>query len=331
MSRQEIDLGTRPSGVGGDTPRSAMIKINAMTNELYKGDALAKASGWGGNVPFAMQPTDSADGLPVINGLFMFGNGGVSLPYPYVFIIQVLSGSGGYVRQVAYSFLENVTWERQFLQGAAAGKAWTQVIKAGDFGVGGVVKILTTSADAVAATGEYYGNNISGPNGPNSYGFLSHKYLSAVYSTQEWVNPDTTNTAFRRVNANGTWTPWARLYTGANAEGDPVSGVGLMSKTVVGGWNISKYINGQICIQGYSPVSAVLPPNQPTVVTVALPVAIVLGSGSVYVNPQPQMTYEHFGALNCYVNGTSAVDIIIRNGSTAQSFQNAVTVWGAWK
>lgn len=35
MARQEINLGTAPSGVGGDTTRSTGIKINAMTQELY--------------------------------------------------------------------------------------------------------------------------------------------------------------------------------------------------------------------------------------------------------------------------------------------------------
>lgn len=45
MARQEIDIGTRPSGVGGDTPRSANIKINAMTQELYgRVDMLGTAS-----------------------------------------------------------------------------------------------------------------------------------------------------------------------------------------------------------------------------------------------------------------------------------------------
>ncbi|OPA92414.1 hypothetical protein BFW87_17535 [Pseudomonas fluorescens] len=332
MARQEIDIGTRPSGVGGDTPRSAMIKINAMTDELYtKAQSLAKATGWGMNQPISMNPTDNADALPVVNGLFMFGNGGVSLPYPYVFIIQMVSAPGGYVRQIAYSLLENQTWERQFLQGATAGKAWTLLVKAGDFGYGGAVKLLTTSADTVQATGEYYGNNIPGPNGPNSYGFLSHKYLSAQYSAQEWVNPDTTNTLFRRVNANGTWTAWARVFTAANALNDPTTETGLMSKTLVGGWTVSKYANGQICIQGVGPVTAPLPPNQPTLVTVSMPVAIVPGTGRVFVNAQPQNTYDHYGALNCYVNGTAAVDIIIRNGPGTQAFQPAVTVWGYWK
>ncbi|MGU9808484.1 pyocin knob domain-containing protein [Pseudomonas sp. LF052] len=331
MARQEIDIGTRPTGAGGDTPRSAMIKINAMTDELYRGDALAKASGWGASLPIPMKPTESADGLPVVNGLFMFGDGGVSLPFPYVYIIQMLSGTGGYVRQVAYSLVDNMTWERQFRQGAAAGTAWTQLLKAGDFGYGGAVKLLTTSADNVQATGEYYGNNIPGPNGPNSYGFLSHKYLSAQYATQEWVNPDTANTLFRRVNANGTWTDWARVYTAANALNDPSTGTGLMNKTVVGGWTVSKYANGQICIQGVGPVTPVLPPSQATLVTVSMPVAILAGTGRVFVNAQPQNTYDHYGALNCYVNGTAAVDIIIRNGPGSQAFQPAVTVWGYWK
>lgn len=45
MARSEILLGTPPSGVGGDTPRSANIKINAMTTEIYtKLDGLGTAA-----------------------------------------------------------------------------------------------------------------------------------------------------------------------------------------------------------------------------------------------------------------------------------------------
>ena len=36
MARQEIILGTPPNGLGGDPPRTASIKINAMTKELYE-------------------------------------------------------------------------------------------------------------------------------------------------------------------------------------------------------------------------------------------------------------------------------------------------------
>lgn len=35
MARQEIILGTPPQGLGGDPPRTASMKINAMTQEVY--------------------------------------------------------------------------------------------------------------------------------------------------------------------------------------------------------------------------------------------------------------------------------------------------------
>lgn len=39
MARQEINIGTAPTGVGGDTTRSTAVKINAMTTELYARNA----------------------------------------------------------------------------------------------------------------------------------------------------------------------------------------------------------------------------------------------------------------------------------------------------
>lgn len=40
MARQEIVLGTPPTGLGGDPPRVASMKINAMTQELYEKNAM---------------------------------------------------------------------------------------------------------------------------------------------------------------------------------------------------------------------------------------------------------------------------------------------------
>ena len=39
MARQEINIGTAPTGAGGDTTRSTAVKINAMTTELYARNA----------------------------------------------------------------------------------------------------------------------------------------------------------------------------------------------------------------------------------------------------------------------------------------------------
>lgn len=40
MARQEINLGTAPTGTGGDTTRTTGVKINSMTQELYARNAL---------------------------------------------------------------------------------------------------------------------------------------------------------------------------------------------------------------------------------------------------------------------------------------------------
>ncbi len=44
MARQEIILGPPPAGLGGDPPRTASMKINAMTQELYEKNAALKSA-----------------------------------------------------------------------------------------------------------------------------------------------------------------------------------------------------------------------------------------------------------------------------------------------
>lgn len=49
MARQEIILGTPPQGIGGDPPRTASMKINAMTLELF-----ASLGAEGGSLPVVL-------------------------------------------------------------------------------------------------------------------------------------------------------------------------------------------------------------------------------------------------------------------------------------
>lgn len=92
MARQEINLGTAPTGAGGDTTRSTGVKINQMTTELYAGIPLTGrampvgAGGWmgpslvGGNTNNALVP-----------GFWGFNNSPV-MPYP---LLQMLSSDWG--------------------------------------------------------------------------------------------------------------------------------------------------------------------------------------------------------------------------------------------
>lgn len=60
MAKQDINLGTQPTGVGGDTNRSANVKINANLTELYKAMGGSLNGGNGSVLP--------TTGLPIANG-----------------------------------------------------------------------------------------------------------------------------------------------------------------------------------------------------------------------------------------------------------------------
>lgn len=62
MARSEILLGTAPSGVGGDTPRSANVKINAMTAEIYQ-----TLGGLGSASRVAIQTNPKSSGNEALN------------------------------------------------------------------------------------------------------------------------------------------------------------------------------------------------------------------------------------------------------------------------
>lgn len=59
MAKQDINLGTQPTGVGGDTNRSANVKMNANLTELYKAMGGSLNGGNGSVLP---------NSLPIANG-----------------------------------------------------------------------------------------------------------------------------------------------------------------------------------------------------------------------------------------------------------------------
>jgi len=68
MAKQVIQLGTAPTGVGGDTPRSANIKINSNFDELYAADAVNYKKG---NI---VGPVSQSGGVPT-GAIIESGNG----------------------------------------------------------------------------------------------------------------------------------------------------------------------------------------------------------------------------------------------------------------
>ncbi|WP_052960082.1 phage tail protein [Pseudomonas fluorescens] len=75
MARKNIELGVIPSGQGGDTFRSAMIKVNDMTEELYQlADAAVPVSAVGSSVAQLVNGVVPASQLP------SFGNNVLEFP-----------------------------------------------------------------------------------------------------------------------------------------------------------------------------------------------------------------------------------------------------------
>ncbi|MDQ0703729.1 hypothetical protein QF043_002521 [Pseudomonas sp. W3I7] len=70
MARQDINLGTAPTGVGGDTTRSTGVKINAMMTELYARQALL---GTASNAALTVGTTDVTAGRVLKVGDYGFG------------------------------------------------------------------------------------------------------------------------------------------------------------------------------------------------------------------------------------------------------------------
>ena len=142
MARQEIILGTPPAGLGGDPPRTASMKINAMTQELYDkftglGTAAHKgaqasvddmtagrllgvgAFGWNGG--FAIVKGNGTDlntltvpSIYACNGTYLNGYPGVSDPV----YIRVTGHGTGYLKQEMMGITSNFSAFRNLINNA---------------------------------------------------------------------------------------------------------------------------------------------------------------------------------------------------------------------
>lgn len=201
MARQEINVGTAPSGVGGDTPRSASLKINTMTQELFDRQAqlgtaatrnvvtgsddftLGRVSimghaGWGSE-PIYKTATDDADELPRVSGLFQFDNGGLNLPNPRVQILQIANAEG-----VVWQTAKVMTDESVFTRGRRSNNSWSpwrsdinSSLFAMGYGASSVegevmgLSLLQTASPNKANTGLY--SYYRHPDGVPGYGAIS--------------------------------------------------------------------------------------------------------------------------------------------------------------
>lgn len=253
MARQEINIGTAPTGLGGDTPRSASIKINAMTTELYARDALLgsaanrnttpdgdvrplnqnvlKYGDWGvSGHPVGMADTASFNDC-VRSGNYIFGNGGLDGPgakiegMAYCYVMVVGASDGSFCSQQAIA-LNGHGRASRFLW-AGVWSPWKQVLQAGDFGLGGNVVLYVKNIDDRTQRGRYYVNaEAPGTRPPGyTYGVLEtfgytgdsvHQVWTVIIGGSAAVSKPTWT---RCVYGDGNWSPWRLVYDQSTAVG----------------------------------------------------------------------------------------------------------------
>lgn len=340
MAQININLGTPPSGQDGDPVRTAFEKTQTMFTELYKGNALANNSGWGGTAPPTMPTGYDVNDLTGTRVVLI--NEGVNLPAsnsPYWFV-ETLDNGGGYRTQRAARFTSPGVFVRQ--RHASTGwTPWRQQIDTSTFTAGGE----TADANAIRVDGFYAtrsqwtGSPFAGLDGLNQ-GMLVHQSWTAgqPYAVQTFSSLNiTVGRRWVREFLAGTWQPWKRVYDSSTLT-DPVNGTsntGIMESVAAGGMLVNRYVNGEVNIRGTAPLTPTIGANAITAFTVNLPISLVNGAFgfafSCTENCQPQQGYDMYGIVARNLNTPSTVQMLIRNGATPQTFQISFSVWGRWK
>ncbi|MFL1501654.1 hypothetical protein ACI77N_10690 [Pseudomonas sp. S191] len=353
MARQEIILGMPPQGLGGDPPRTASMKINAMTQELYQGLDATTKGGWGAATPPVMPEGYDANDLTG-NRVVAF-NEGKNLPVKGTttgyWFVETLDFGSGYRYQRAASFVvPGATFARQ-RHSTSGWTAWTKIIEQGDFGLGGD-SVYNGNLDALVATApvglsQYRCSAATTGSLPpgcvNNAPFDGCTVLVSKYDNnwcRMWLNGGTGGTGgaiggtFSRVIAAGGQGAWVLEYNAANTL-NPVDSsngrAGLMDDRFIGDWRINRIRTGFMISSAGLP-SMILTPNEIRTVNFTLPVNYPdWGRSSVRVTAAPSNSPDWYGITTMTMNGPNTGYFVIRNGGTANTFvELRITITGYW-
>jgi len=152
MSKQTIQLGTAPTGVGGDTPRSAFQKAQSNFDELYARDAQlgtaanANIGTAAGNVMpvgaggwLGASVIDTSANNQRATGLYSFYNS-AALPHS---LVQMFSSDWG----------QDSRNQCQLIMGVATSRLWYRTITKDQLGYSAPVEFYSTGNTTRAADG----------------------------------------------------------------------------------------------------------------------------------------------------------------------------------
>lgn len=201
-------------------------------------------------------------------------------------------------------------------------------------GLGGRLQDRTSTPDAAfsvmsGASFWYAAQGGAYPSGVTDGAMINLSYDIASSFAYQLIGDWRTGYLYRRGRASGVSGQWAKLYDEANAVLDPQTAGGLMSRTVVSGFDVFKYANGQCIAQGPIPTTASVPANTDSSISIAVPSIFNAGNTTLLATLYPSVGND-FSIKNTQAPGSTAF-IFIRNGTSAQTFSGNLLLLGRWK
>lgn len=148
--------------------------------------------------------------------------------------------------------------------------------------------------------------------------------------------PGATQRAYRRTGYGGTanaWGPWRMVIDSASAQDDVETLGGVVSRTIVSGIVVNKFISGLIIINGSLGVTQEIAAGAVSEANITLPASVGpdVNFATPYCIASPYNTNDWFGITNSYMSSPTNLKLILRNGATAQKFSVRGIITGHWK
>lgn len=206
-----------------------------------------------------------------------------------------------------------------------------RIVTAGWMGYGGILRTIATLDFNALPTqsSKFIGQTTA--NGPESGDF----YVDLEYYDTNNANLTATHIGSGRRYSRtktGPWGLWGLLHTTANSQLDPALGTGgLMSSTVISGWTVSKYANGEIILVSPFDYLTSFAANELRVVDVNIPVTILSFKPSIAITVVTPASVYDCTVPSSWMPGPTSVRFAVKNGGTAQTFNRSIMVKGMWK
>lgn len=355
MARQEIILGAAPNGFGGDPPRTASMKINAMTQEIYQGIDYVNKGGWGRADAVRLPDGTNMNNLPYLNAIYtLTGNNNTGVPEGTQNGHIMVQCADIFVRQTFRQMGASVTWERAGQQGGGWSE-WARSAQVGgnvgnglggpnDFNgnvdtiVGRAPLGLSTYNLTALATGSLP------PGFVNNSPFNGSTLMCLKWSgdwCRQWLsggtggNGGSVGGTYTRLIAGGSQGPWLLEYNIQNAL-NPVDNsngrTGVMDDRVLGQWRANRFASGLMTVSTQlNPIS--LAANEIKATDFTLPVSFPdWGKTSVRVTAAPTGSADWYGVTSATMSSPTAGYFHMRNGPSGQTITEVrITVQGFWK